>query len=162
LIDGEIRLIRRATKLPHNRLKYRAIIPGHHGRFVVKSTIFVVFRRSGTLPQRLNSLAARRAVVPPNPFAESLLPDTVSPCGGLARGVESGRRAIAVRHNRALGSRRHTERPRFLEFDATALFACQPRVAGEQFGERAVFGEFGEMAGDGTHLSYIFGLARPG
>jgi hypothetical protein len=51
-------------------------------RFVVKSTIFVVFRRSGTPPQRLNSLAPRLAVVPPNPFAESLLQDTVSPVEG--------------------------------------------------------------------------------
>src|SRR5271169_974155 len=74
--------------------------------------------------------------------------------------VERARRYRRTHRNRALRSRRHAERPGFLGFDATALFACQVRIAGEQLRERAISVKFGEMAGYGADLGRVFGLAR--
>jgi hypothetical protein len=59
-----------------------------------------------------------------------------------------------------LRPRRHPERPRFLGFDATALFACQVPIAGEQLRESAISVECGKMAGNGADLSRVLGLAR--
>jgi hypothetical protein len=58
-----------------------------------------------------------------------------------------------------LGSRRHAERPGFLGFDATALFARQIRIAREQLRESAICVKCGKMAGNGADLSRVLGLA---